>query len=137
MADPTDSASWELIEAQLPSGWHELASEMGLIRKLPEHIGQKANDIGIALRLVVHYATQRGSIRLTTAAAAVAGIVSSSQPALFTWMFKAGAVPRSACGSDGRAGTLCFRELGELRADCRRRDDRDASRSEGNDATNP
>ena len=91
MAGPTDAANWELIEAQLPAGWRELASEMGIIRKRPEHIGQKVNDIGIALRLVLHYAAQRGSMRLTTAAAAVAGIVSISQPALFKWMFKIGA----------------------------------------------
>jgi hypothetical protein len=64
---------------------------MGLIRKRPAHIGQKVHDIGIALRLVLHYVAQRGSMRMTTTVAAVAGIVSISQPALFKWMCKIGA----------------------------------------------
>ena len=86
----TREADWEFIEALLPSGWRELASEMGLVRRRPAHIGQKVMDIGVALRLILHYVAQRGSMRLTTATAAVAGIVSISQPAFFKWMFKVG-----------------------------------------------
>lgn len=90
MAETTREADWDFIEAQLPSGWRELASAMGLVRRRPAHIGQKVLDIGIALRLILHYVAQRGSMRLTTATAAVAGIVSISQPAFFKWMFKVG-----------------------------------------------
>ena len=90
MAETTREADWDFIEAQLPSGWRELASAMGLVRRRPAHIGQKVLDIGIALRLILHYVAQRGSMRLTTAMAAAAGIVSISQPAFFKWMFKVG-----------------------------------------------
>lgn len=90
MAETTREADWEFIEAQLPSGWRELASEMGLVRKRPPHIGQKVLDIGIVLRLVLHYVVQRGSMRATTAAASAAGIVQISQVAFFKWMFKIG-----------------------------------------------
>jgi hypothetical protein len=84
-------ADWEFIAAQLPAGWRELGAEMGLVRKRPAHIGQKILDIGIVLRLVLHYVAQRGSMRATTAAAAAAGIVKISQVAFFKWMFKIGA----------------------------------------------
>lgn len=92
MTEPYDATAtdWALIEALLPEGWRELASEMGLIRTLPAYMGQKVRDIGIALQLVLHYAAQRGSMRLTTAAAAAAGLVKISQPALFKWIRKIG-----------------------------------------------
>lgn len=90
MTTRTQDSGWEVIESQLPPDFRELAAEMGLVRRLPPHIGQKVLDIGIALRLILHYAAQRGSMRLTTAAAATAGIVSISQPALFKWMAKIG-----------------------------------------------
>ena len=91
MADVTREADWSLIEAHLPEGWRELATEMGLVRKRPPHMGQKITDIAVALRLVLHYAAQRGSMRLTTSAAASAGIVAISQPGFFKWIFKIGA----------------------------------------------
>jgi len=63
---------------------------MKLVRRLPPHIGQKVLDIGTALRLVLHYVAQRGSMRLTVASAAAAGVADISQPALFKWMHKIG-----------------------------------------------
>lgn len=83
-------ADWELIERQLPDGWRELAAQMKLIRKLPEHMGQKVTDISVALRLVLHYVSERGSMRRTVAAAAAAGLVEISQVGLFKWMAKIG-----------------------------------------------
>ena len=91
MAENTQECDWKLIEAQLPSGWSELAVAMGLVRKRPAHIGQKILDISIILRLVLHYVAQRGSMRATTAAAEAAGLVKISQVAFFKWMFKIGA----------------------------------------------
>jgi hypothetical protein len=79
-----------VIEAQLPRGWRELAREMRLIRKLPEHIGQKFQDVEVPLRLVLHYVAQQGSMRQTIAGAAASGLVSISQVAFFKWMAKIG-----------------------------------------------
>src|SRR5438067_487727 len=90
MADRTIETDWTFIETLLPAGWRELASEMGLVRPLSPHIGQKVHDIGTALRLVLHYVARQGSMRATTASASAAGIVSISQPALFKWMLKIG-----------------------------------------------
>lgn len=84
-------SDWSLIEKQLPPGWRELAVEMRLVRRLPKHIGQKVLDISIALRLVLHYVAERGSMRRTVASAAAAGLISISQVALFKWMAKIGA----------------------------------------------
>lgn len=91
MSETTREVDWSLIEAQLPLGWRELGEEMGMVKKRPSHIGQKVLDIGIALRLVLHYVAQRGSQRATIAAAAAAGIIAISQVALFKWMCKIGA----------------------------------------------
>ena len=88
--EPTSTAEWKQVESLLPEGWRELADDMGLVRKRPPHVGQKVLEISIALRLILHYVAQRGSMRMTTAAAATAKIVSISQPALFKWMYKIG-----------------------------------------------
>lgn len=86
----TQERDWGLIVAQLPTGWRELGMEMGIIKRRPPHMGQKILDIGIALRLVLHYVALRGSQRATVAAAAAAGIVAITQVALFKWMRKIG-----------------------------------------------
>lgn len=90
MHDPTRDTDWGLVEAQLPAGWRELAIEMRLVRKLPKHIGQKILDIEVALRLVLHYVSQQGSMRQTIAGAAASGLVTISQVAFFKWMAKIG-----------------------------------------------
>lgn len=90
MPDETRESDWNLVRSELPAGWRELATEMRLIRKLPEHIGQKIQDIEIVLRLVLHYVSQQGSMRQTIAGAAASGLVSISQVAFFKWMVKVG-----------------------------------------------
>lgn len=90
MHEPTRESDWSLIEAQLPKGWRELATEMRIIRRLPEHVGQKIVDIEVALRLVLNYVAQRGSMRQTVAGAAAAALVTISQVAFFKWMAKIG-----------------------------------------------
>lgn len=90
MSDTAREQDWRLIEAQLPRGWRELADEMRIVRRRPAHMGQKILDIGVALRLVLHYVALRGSQRATVATAAAAGIVSITQVALFKWMCKIG-----------------------------------------------
>ena len=90
MHEPTSESDWSLIEAQLPKGWRELATEMRIIRRLPEHVGQKILDIEVALRLVLNYVAQRGSMRQTVAGAAAAALVTISQVAFFKSMAKIG-----------------------------------------------
>ena len=90
MGEATREADWSLIERQLPTGWRELGASMGLVKPRPAHIGQKIADIGVALRLVLHYVAQRGSQRATIAATAAVGLVTISQVALHKWMRKIG-----------------------------------------------
>ena len=90
MSESTSEGDWGLIEGQLPAGWRELGAQMGLAKRHAPQLGQKVLDLGIAMRMVLHYVSQRGSQRATIAALAAAGIVQISQVALFKWMKKIG-----------------------------------------------
>lgn len=81
---------WDVIEAELPRGFRELAQEMGLIRPLPEHLGAKIKDIAEILRLVFQYVGLDLSLKTTTAMAAAAGPVTLSSVALHKWMRRLG-----------------------------------------------
>jgi Transposase DDE domain len=81
---------WQLIEAQLPSGWRELGKKMGLIRERPAHMGTKIEDLGVILRLVFYHAATNASLRATTALAAATGVVSIAAVSLHQWMKKLG-----------------------------------------------
>ena len=45
---------WELVKAQLPAGWRELAIERGLIRPQPAQLHAKVTDIEQVLRPLLH-----------------------------------------------------------------------------------
>lgn len=81
---------WGLIEEHLPTGWRELGAEMGLIRERPGHMGTKIQDLGVALRLVLHQAGTSASLRATTALAASTGVVTIAAVSLHQWMKKLG-----------------------------------------------
>lgn len=105
-------ADWKLIEGQLPQGWRELAEEMRLIRKLPAHMGQKVMDVSIALRLVLHYVAERGSMRRTVAVAAAASLVDISQVGFFKWMAKIGCYLETLIGRMVDAGSYAAARWG-------------------------
>lgn len=93
MTKPTTlqaTTDWDMIAAQLPAKWRELATEMGLIRERPEHMGTKVADVGAVLRLVLHHAGAGNSLRATTAQAAAIGLLAMSAVALHKWMKKLG-----------------------------------------------
>lgn len=83
---PTD---WEMIEAQLPPEWRELANRMRLIRDYPPHMNTKIKDMGDLLRVVLHYVAG-SSLRMTAALASVSGVVVLTSVALHKWMKKLG-----------------------------------------------
>lgn len=91
-AGPANVATdWELITAQLPADWRELAEKMGLLDERPEHIGAKVNDIEPILRLVLYQAGAGDSLRATVARGAALGLLAISHVALHKWMRKLGA----------------------------------------------
>ncbi len=85
------AVDWDMVEAQLPECWQELAEEEGLVNQnLPSHIGAKVTDIGQILRLIFFHVATNSSLRVTTAMAAAANIVTISSVALHKWMRKVG-----------------------------------------------
>jgi hypothetical protein len=90
MTSANTLTDWELIEANLPTGWRELGDEMGLLRERPAHMGTKIRDLGVALRLVLHQAGTSASLRATTALAAATGVVAIAAVSLHQWMKKLG-----------------------------------------------
>jgi hypothetical protein len=95
---------WELIKAQLPEGWRELASEMGLIRQYPAYMKTKVTDIEQLLRLEFHRAGLESSLRETTAEAASAGLIQISTVALHKWEYKLGPYLAQLLGAMTSAG---------------------------------
>jgi hypothetical protein len=85
------TTEWELIAAQFPADWRELAEQMGLLKERPEHIGAKVDDIEPILRLVLYQAGASDSLRATAARAAALGLLAISHVALHKWMKKIGA----------------------------------------------
>lgn len=83
------TTDWEMIEAQLPPEWRELADRMRLIREYPPHMNTKIKDIRDLLRVVLHYVSG-SSLRMTAALASAAGVVVLTSVALHKWMKKLG-----------------------------------------------
>lgn len=73
------------IKAHLPPGWEELAIERGLIGPPRPYLGAKVTAIEPVLRLVFHHAGLESSLKITTAAAAAAGMITLSAVALHKW----------------------------------------------------
>jgi hypothetical protein len=95
--------NWEFIKAQLPEEWHQLAIDMGLIRKHPPHMGTKIDDIEPVLRLELMRVGLETSLQTTTSTTAAAkaaveasttepcaSLVDLSPPALHGWERKLG-----------------------------------------------
>ena len=90
MAEGQDKTpDWEMIEAQLPPDWRELADRMKLVREHPPHMKTKIKDIRDVLRMVLHYVAG-SSLRMTAALASAVGVVELSSVALHKWMKKLG-----------------------------------------------
>jgi len=90
---------WEMIVAQLPLVWREMAEPHRLFpKKFPAHMGTKIKDVEVPLRLVLHHAGTGASLKVTTAAAAAAGIVDISHVGLHKWMMKIGPYLADLCG---------------------------------------
>ncbi len=90
MKDSAEIADWDMIEAQFPTRWRELARDMGLIRQQRRQLKAKVTDIRAPLRLVLHHAGAGRSLRATAALAAAAGVISMSWVALHGWMKRIG-----------------------------------------------
>ena len=82
--------SWDIVKAQLPRGWHELADDLGLVRPQPPGRNAKITDIEQLLRLEFHRVELGASLKQSTAEAAAAGLVDLSSVSLHKWECKLG-----------------------------------------------
>jgi len=88
-----------MIVAQLPPVWREMSDTHRLFpKKFPAHMGTKITDVEEALRLILHHAGTSASLKVTTAAAAAAGMVDISHVGLHKWMVKIGPYLADLCG---------------------------------------
>jgi len=85
------AGDWAMIEAQLPSGWREMAVEHGLVRPgSPPRSGAKVTDVAVPLRLVLFHVGTNTSLKTTAAIAYAAGVIDISSVALHKWVRKLG-----------------------------------------------
>jgi hypothetical protein len=82
--------SWDIVKAQLPRRWHELADDLGLVKPQPPGRNAKITDVEQLLRLEFHRAELGASLKQSTAEAAAAGLVDLSSVSLHKWECKLG-----------------------------------------------
>jgi hypothetical protein len=82
--------SWDIVKAQLPRGWHELADSLGLVKPQAPWVNAKITDIEQLLRLEFHRVELGASLKQSTAEAAAAGLVDLSAKSLHKWERKLG-----------------------------------------------
>ena len=115
MKDSAEIADWDMIEAQFPTRWRELARDMGLIRQQRRQLKAKVTDIRAPLRLVLHHAGAGRSLRATAALAAAAGwLISMSWVALHGSMKRIGPYLAALLVGGGDCGIRAG-EVGRLR----------------------
>ena len=85
-ANTTMTSDWDMVSAQLPTGWKALAKDMALLEARPEQLGAKVDDIEAVLRVVLYQAGASDSLRATAARAAAVGLLAVSHVALHKWM---------------------------------------------------
>lgn len=85
-----DALSWEIVKAQLPPRWHEIADDLGVVRPQPQGRNAKITDIEQLLRLEFHRVQAGSSLKQSTAEAAAVGLVDLSSVSLHHWECKLG-----------------------------------------------
>lgn len=85
------AGGWEIVEAQLPSHWRDIAAQHGLVpEKVPVQLGAKVTDMQIPLRTLLYRVGTNSSLK-TAAASAFAGEVTDVSPvAVHLWERKMG-----------------------------------------------
>ncbi len=73
------TGDWPMIAAQLPSGWEELAVEMGVVyTKFPAHMDTKVTKAAHLLQPILYQVATNSSLAVTVAMAAAAGVIKMS-----------------------------------------------------------
>ena len=73
------TGDWPMIAAQLPSGWEELAVEMGVVyTKFPAHMGTKVTKAAHLLQPILYQVATNSSLSVTVSMAAAAGVIKMS-----------------------------------------------------------
>jgi hypothetical protein len=85
------AGDWEMIEAQLPTGWRELAVKHRVIKPVLPQLKAKITDPAVLLRLIFHHVALGVSLKITCAMAAAAALIDISSVALHLRMRSSGA----------------------------------------------
>ena len=87
----TSAGDWEIVEAQLPACWQDMAEQHGFVpAKVPAQLGAKVTDIRVPVRTVLYRVATNCSLK-TAAASAFAGEVTDVSPvAVHLWERKLG-----------------------------------------------
>lgn len=85
------AGDWSTIEAQLPSGWRELAVKHRVMKPVPPQLETKITDPAVLLRLIFHHVALGVSLKVTCAMAAAAALIDLSAVALHLQMRSSGA----------------------------------------------
>jgi hypothetical protein len=79
VAKDSTTGDWPMIAAQLPSGWEELAVEMGVVyTKFPAHMGTKVTKAAHLLQPILYQVATNSSLAVTVSMAAAAGVIKMS-----------------------------------------------------------
>ena len=76
------AGDWAMIEAQLPTGWRELAVKHRVIKPVLPQLKAKITDPAVLLRLIFHHVALGVSLKITCAMAAAAALIDISSVAL-------------------------------------------------------
>jgi hypothetical protein len=85
------SGEWEIVEAQFPAHWRDMAVQHGLVpADVPEQLGAKVTDIRVPIRTVLYRVGTNCSLKTAAASAFAGEVIDVSPVAVHLWERKLG-----------------------------------------------
>jgi len=85
------SGEWEIVEAQFPAHWPDMAVQHGLVpAEVPEQLGAKVTDIRVPIRTVLYRVGTNCSLKTAAASAFAGEVIDVSPVAVHLWERKLG-----------------------------------------------
>jgi hypothetical protein len=85
------SGDWEIVEAQLPAHWPDIAEQHGYVpAKVPAQLGAKVTDIRVPVRTVLYRVGTNCSLKTAAASAFAGEAIDVSPVAVHLWECKLG-----------------------------------------------
>jgi len=85
------SGDWEIVEAQFPAHWPDMAMQHGLVpAEVPAQLGAKVTDIRVPIRTVLYRVGTNCSLKTAAASAFAGEVIDVSPVAVHLWERKLG-----------------------------------------------